>query len=263
MGIFGDTLRQAREDLGASLSEAERETRINRRYLEALEIEDDSSLPPAVYTRGFIRTYCTYLGLSPDGMFDLFGPRRSIEERVQIRPIPADVAATPRRSFRPVVTVAALVLFGLIVAYVWGQYTFLKENVDQLDASASARAAPTLTPGARGVIPIASPSPAVPGIPVLAVGSPSPGPMAASGGAASNLVVDAKVVEQTWLEVWVDGKSALAETVQPGFTRSYSADQQVRMRVGNAAGVQVVVNGSSQGPLGAHGQAVDAIWGRQ
>jgi hypothetical protein len=75
--------------------------------------------------------------------------------------------------------------------------------------------------------------------------------------------VEAKAVEKTWLEVWVDGQSVLAETIQPGFTKSYSADQQVRMRVGNAAGVQVVVNGSSQGPLGARGQAVDAIWGRQ
>src|SRR5690242_14588437 len=182
MGTFGDTLRQAREDLGASLYEAERETRINRRYLEALEIEDDSSLPPAVYTRGFIRTYCQYLGLSPDGMLELFGPRRAIDERVRIRPIPADVAATPRRSFRPVVTLAGLVLLGLVAIYLWGQYTFLKENVGQLDASASPRAAPTPTPGVRGVAPVASPSPAVPGIPVLAVGSPSPAPVGAPAG---------------------------------------------------------------------------------
>src|SRR5580765_7976457 len=102
MGTFGDTLRQAREDLGASLTEAERETRINRRYLEALEIEDDSSLPAAVYTRGFIQTYCRYLGLNPDGMLDLFGPRRILEEHAEIRPIPADVAATPRMRIRPV-----------------------------------------------------------------------------------------------------------------------------------------------------------------
>ena len=263
MGTFGDTLRQAREDLGVSLFEAERETRINRRYLEALEIEDDSTLPPAVYTRGFIRTYSLYLGLSPDGMLDLFGPRRAIEERVQIRPIPADVAATPRRSFRPVVTVAGLLLVGLVIVYVWGQYTFLKENVGQLDVGASPRAAPTPTLGVRGAVPVASPSPTVPGIPVLAVGSPSPASVAGSPGATSGLVVEAKGVEKTWLEVWVDGKSVLAETIQPGFTRSYSAEQQVRMRVGNAAGVQVVVNGSSQGPLGARGQAVDASWGRQ
>jgi hypothetical protein len=77
------------------------------------------------------------------------------------------------------------------------------------------------------------------------------------------LVVDAKVVDRTWMEVWVDGRSVMAETVQSGFARSFTAEQQVRMRVGNAAGVQVVVNGTTQGPLGVRGQAVDAIWGRQ
>jgi len=263
MGTFGDTLRQAREDLGASLTEAERETRINRRYLEALEIEDDSSLPPAVYTRGFIRTYCQYLGLSPDGMLDLFGPRRAIDEQVRIRPIPADVATTPRRSFLPVVTLAGLVLLGLVAVYLWGQYTSIRENVGQLEGGAIARPASTPAPGARGAAPAPSPSPTVPGIAVLAIGAPSPGPGAAPAAPVSGLVVEAKAVDKTWLEVWVDGQSVMADTIQPGFTRSYNAEQQVRMRVGNAAGVQVVVNGSSQGPLGARGQAVDAIWGRQ
>ncbi len=56
MGTFGDTLREAREDLGVSLADAERETRISRRYLEALESEDEAALPAGVYTRGFIRT---------------------------------------------------------------------------------------------------------------------------------------------------------------------------------------------------------------
>ena len=50
-------------------------------------------MPPAVYTRGFIRTYCQYLGLNPDGMLDLFGPQRAIEDHVTIRPIPAEINA--------------------------------------------------------------------------------------------------------------------------------------------------------------------------
>jgi len=254
MGTFGDTLRQAREDLGVSLTEAERETHISRRYLEALEIEDDSTLPPAVYTRGFIQTYCRYLGLDPDGMLDLFGPRRILEEPTIIRPIPADVVATPRIRIRPVVTLAAVVLLGLLIPFVWGQYTSLRKNVGQFDAAPLARAAATPTMAARAVAAGPSPSPA---IPVLAVGSPSPVPN------NTGLLIEARVVEKTWLEVWVDGKSVLAETIQPGFSRAFSGEQQVRMRVGNAAGVQVVVNGATQGPLGARGQAVDAIWDRQ
>jgi cytoskeleton protein RodZ len=254
MGIFGETLRQAREDLGASLSEAERETRISRRYLAALENEDESALPASVYTRGFIKTYCQYLGLNSDGMIDLFGPQEALDEAVDIRPIPADVWTARRISFRPVVTLAGLVLVGLLAVYLWGQYTSLKENVGQLDAAPPLRGGAAPAAGVRvpGLVP--SPSPEVPS---LAAASPSPVSV------ESGLVVEAKVVEKTWLEVWVDGQSVVAETTQPGFTRAFNADQQVRMRVGNAAGVQVMVNGSTQGPLGQRGQAVDAIWGRQ
>ena len=93
MGTFGQTLRQAREDLGASLAEAERETRISRRYLEALETENEAALPAAVYTRGFIKIYCQYLGLNPEGMVDLFGPQQALVDNVTIRPIPAEIKA--------------------------------------------------------------------------------------------------------------------------------------------------------------------------
>ena len=140
MGTFGQALRDAREDLGVSLAEAERETRISRRYLEALETEDDSAMPPAVYTRGFIRTYCQYLGLNPDAMLDLFGPRQAIEDNVEIRPIPAEVNAPRVISFRPAVVLAGLIVASLLVVYLWGQYTSFLENVDRIDTAPTSRA---------------------------------------------------------------------------------------------------------------------------
>ena len=262
MGAFGDTLRQAREDLGASLVDAERETHIHRRYLEALENEDASALPAPVYTRGFIRTYCQYLGLNPEAMLDLFSAGR-VDQRAELRPIPAQLSAPRSISLRPVVVLGILVMAGLLVAYLWSQYNSFVESLgqtEQVPTSRTAAASPTAM--SKPAAPIASPSPEAspspsPVLPVIAA-SPSPAPTPARG-----LVVEARVVERTWLEVWVDGESALAETVQPGVSRTFTADQQVRMRVGNAAGVQVAVNGAAQSPLGARGQAVDASWGRQ
>jgi cytoskeleton protein RodZ len=257
LGTFGQALRDAREDLGVSLTEAERETRINRRYLEALESEDDSAMPAAVYTRGFIRTYSQYLGLNPDAMLDLYGPQQATEDNVEIRPIPAEVNALPAISFRPAVVLVGLIVASLLVVYLWGQYTSFLETVDRIETAPTSRA-PTL-PVAASRTP--SPSPVAGAtIPSLAGPSPSPAPPVVP---EKGLVVDARVVDRTWMEVWVDGRSVMAETVQIGFTRSFTAEQQVRMRVGNAAGVQVVVNGTTQGPLGSRGQAVDAIWGRQ
>ncbi len=254
MGTFGQTLQQAREDLGASLAEAERETRISRRYLEALEKEDEAGLPAGVYTRGFIRVYCQYLGLNPEGMLDLFGPQRALEDHVTIRPIPAEISAPRPLPVRPAAVLASLVLASLLAVYLWGQYTSFLENVERVAPAPTSRGPATLAPAA--VVRTPSPSP-LPALPVLAGPSPSP------SGPERGLTVDARVVDRTWIEVWVDGRSVIAETVQAGFARTFTAEQQVRMRVGNAAGVQVVVNGATQGPLGVRGQAVDAIWGRQ
>jgi cytoskeleton protein RodZ len=257
LGTFGQALRDAREDLGVSLADAERETRINRRYLEALETEDDTAMPPAVYTRGFIRTYSQFLGLNPDAMLDAYGPHQAIEDNVRIRPIPAEINAPRTISFRPAVILAGLIVASLLAVYLWGQYTSFRENVDQIETVPTSRAPTAIVAAGR----TPSPSPASgPAIPSLA--GPSPSPVVAVV-PEKGLVVDAKVVDRTWMEVWVDGRSVMAETVQTGFARSFTAEQQVRMRVGNAAGVQVVVNGTTQGPLGVRGQAVDAIWGRQ
>jgi cytoskeleton protein RodZ len=257
LGTFGQTLRQAREDLGASLAEAERETRISRRYLEALETENESALPAAVYTRGFIKIYCQYLGLNPEGMVDLFGPQQALVDNVTIRPIPAEIHQPRSVPVRPVVVIAGLVLVSLLAVYLWGQYTSFQENVGRTD--------PALTTRAPGTPVVVVPTPSPPpftGPSILGAG-PSPSPVASPAAPERGLIVDVKVVERTWIEVWIDGRSVMAESVQNGVSRSFTAEQQVRMRVGNAAGVQVVVNGATQGPLGARGQAVDATWGRQ
>src|SRR5439155_1432387 len=51
---------------GISLEEISRVTRVASGYLEALESDRFSALPPPVFTRGFIRAYCQALGESPD-----------------------------------------------------------------------------------------------------------------------------------------------------------------------------------------------------
>ncbi len=69
---LGETLQRARLARGVTLEEAERTTRISRRYLEALENENFGLLPAPVYARGFLRTYARYLGLEPSDLLPLF-----------------------------------------------------------------------------------------------------------------------------------------------------------------------------------------------
>lgn len=72
MSPLGETLRRARLAKGISFEDAERVTRIPRKYLEALELENFGILPAPVYARGFLRSYAGYLGLDPAELLPFF-----------------------------------------------------------------------------------------------------------------------------------------------------------------------------------------------
>src|ERR1700759_4894309 len=66
LAAFGEELRRERELRGISLKEIADATKISKRFLEAIERNDHNTLPAPVFTRGFVREYARYLGLSAD-----------------------------------------------------------------------------------------------------------------------------------------------------------------------------------------------------
>jgi len=74
---IGSDLRRARTRREIELSEVEAATRIRVRFLSAIENEEWDALPGGVYTRGFIRTYASFLGLDGDRIVDDY--RREVE----------------------------------------------------------------------------------------------------------------------------------------------------------------------------------------
>jgi transcriptional regulator with XRE-family HTH domain len=85
MAELGNTLSRARRARGITLEDAERDTHVSRRYLQALENEDFSTFPAPVYARGFLRTYSRYLGLNPEELIRVF-PNQELT--VDITPLP-------------------------------------------------------------------------------------------------------------------------------------------------------------------------------
>ncbi|CAH1856373.1 helix-turn-helix domain-containing protein [Convivina intestini] len=59
-------LKDARQQQGLSLDELNQKTKIQTRYLKALEEGDTDTLPSAFYVRAFARRYAEAVGLNPD-----------------------------------------------------------------------------------------------------------------------------------------------------------------------------------------------------
>src|SRR5882672_6659136 len=72
MATFGETLKRERELREISLREISDATKINVRYLEALEQNRFDALPGGLFNKGFIRAYATYIGVDGEAMVDSY-----------------------------------------------------------------------------------------------------------------------------------------------------------------------------------------------
>jgi helix-turn-helix protein len=72
MANFGDTLKRERELREITLREISDATKINIRYLEALEQNRFESLPGGLFNKGFIRAYSTYIGVDGEAMVNCY-----------------------------------------------------------------------------------------------------------------------------------------------------------------------------------------------
>lgn len=122
MSPLGETLRRARLSKGITIEDAERVTRIPRKYLEALEVENYGILPAPVYARGFLRSYAAYLGLDPGELLPFFPVGHVEEPKLENLP---EVRQT--RSYNPN-SMIALGIVGFLVVLVIGLYSLGRED---------------------------------------------------------------------------------------------------------------------------------------
>jgi len=94
-------------------------------------------------------------------------------------------------------------------------------------------------------------APAASGAVGAAPGASAPAPMADG---FHHLVL--KGVEASWIKVIIDGQTAWSILLEPGVVKEYKATQGFKIRVGNASGVEVHINGQPLGSLGPHGKVV-------
>jgi hypothetical protein len=86
-----------------------------------------------------------------------------------------------------------------------------------------------------------------PAVPVAEVRAPAPNP-----NATVRIAITAD--ETVWVRAEVNGKYQFADTLKAHQSRNIDADGMVELRLGNAGGATITLNGNAIGPVGPKGQ---------
>jgi cytoskeleton protein RodZ len=242
---LGERFRAAREARGLSLSDVSEQIRIRSVYLAAIEEENWSAIGAPVYVRGFLRTYARFLGLDPEGVVATFNSGPSVSSQ----PAPAaperisrSAALVHERSQEqgsrgaPLIWAAAVVAVLLVAFVVYNEFTMHRRS-----APASV-AAVTATPALPSNSPSEAPPPSA---------SPPAGP-ALDGPKSIALVLSAP----SWLRVTVDGNVSMEGTFPAGTSKTFHGKSAL-VRIGNAGGVEIFVDGKDVGKLGKSGDVAE------
>ncbi len=273
MSDLGDRLRRAREKKELTLARVEEELRIREKFLKALEEGHYDILPEEVYARGFVRNYAAYLGLDPEEALALYLEDKAPFQATIPPPRPMSPSMKPTVDAPPmsaswlnpvwaiVIAVAIMVIACLMAGGLWAARRYLLSG-----ESVEAKAAPTLPAytviATEAGLPSPTPGISVPFIPTdtptptaTPTVTPTPMPKAYTG-----VEIELVVKEKAWLQVTVDGVKQFDGILEAGERRTFSGQERVAVRCGNAGGVEVIVNGRSEGLMGAPGEVKGREW---
>jgi cytoskeletal protein RodZ len=251
---IAQVLRQTREEKGLSIEQVAKDTLIQRRLLQAIESVDLDQLPEMVYVRGFVKRYADVLGL--DG--------QKLTEVLPVGPVNQTMKPSwkelPAAQLRPLHLYVLYIV--LIASALWGlSYLFRR------DQPAATTVQDVTNPPAEVE---ASPDPSATAEPAEPIQSATAGDEAADADAPeSNLSaaeankpirVHIKLTSQSWMRITVDGETEFEGVLQPGDERTWTADEQLTLRAGNAGGVMVAFNNEDAEQLGEPGSVEEVTF---
>jgi cytoskeleton protein RodZ len=262
MFSVGATLKRARQAQSLDLDAVAARTRINVKYLEAIEADDRGQLPSGFFYKSFVDQYARCLSLdtrelqaevdrvlSADAPLPLPGYESVVSRNIS--------PLRTKRRFPASRSIGSVAVLLVVVGGCSGVYTIWRHRK------------PTQRQAAHvGQVEVRSPRPAPNRVAAVAVFH---APQAASEGAQEpstesvrpagyKVRLDVLAHEATWLSVSTDGKPAFSGILQENQSKRVGGQQFAKMRVGNAAGIEVRLNGKLLAPLGARGQVLDVLF---
>lgn len=160
---LGAALRVEREKRGLDMEDAANRLKISARLLRALEEGDETSLPPLAYTKGFIRSYASYVGLSAEEVSEALGALEAASEPVAPQNVyEPEMVLTPRRNLKPIMAGLFMVCVVAVVLVAWqqGVFDFLSRQTRRLAQPAPLQSAESVDSGNLASRPSAPAAPA-------------------------------------------------------------------------------------------------------
>jgi len=228
---FGEYLRREREMRGIPLEEIAEATRIGKHTLEAIENDEYKKLPPRVYVRGFLKNYALYLGLDVNDVL-----LRYQSYGIGLEESKGNTEIKARRG--PFTGPILLVLVGLIILVVVVLHFYKKSTV----ITPPEKISPALEVP-EGVINSSEQSE------LEKIGPPQVAKK-------EDFTLVATCKELTWLRIEVDDNPPMEYLLRTGDRVKWKGSKFI-LRIGNAAGLNLTLNGKLLGNLGDSGEVLD------
>jgi len=280
MFSVGQRLREARLDQGLDFDTLVARTKIQEKFLKAIEADDRNSFPSGFFYKSFVDQYARALSIDTRELDDEINQMLSAEAPLPlpgegdapmpIRHVPP-LAATKRGTLRALTSFATLVL---VLVGCSGFYSWWRKLQMQPDTPAPAKVEAVKESPA----PVAQAAPLPPevppaqartepaALPISLNAAPAEAPASDASDAedasdaSSGILLELVAREETWLAVSSDGTMIFKGTLSPHERKKVEGKEFAKLRVNNPAALQVKLNGKLLGPLGPPGQFLVVVF---
>jgi cytoskeletal protein RodZ len=232
--LAGEILKKRREDLGRDIQEIADLLKIKADYLAAIENDAFAKLPAPVYTMGYIRCYAKYLDVDAESIVLHYTKNLSQPEHTTIIPIAFSQKKSPKIYYVVLLLVCASALF------FFGSRAWTTRNDKTKVLPRNAQVVKTVRSG------VSKP-------PEENRGLATEGNRGLANG-EHDLQIAAN--DTTWMSIKFGNGKTEEILLMPGNSKSWRFSEKALLKIGNAGGIRVSLDGKDLGMPGGRGQVI-------
>lgn len=285
---FSDDLKKLREEKNITLNQIHNKTRIDKKYLEAIE-EANFSIMPMVYIRAFIKEYSNNIGQDPNEILSKFDLAlkgedydKKVEEEVaetkeeeikkeknnelQTPEIPKAKtnSESPQKSIYYIIT-ALLMMLAIVVIYrvflndplnnKTTEKPFVEIIKSQGDSDKNEESVPKIETDNQ--------TNKTPNKEIVKLDNSKP----TTSVAPSTSKIENQIINkekpltlnltssgQSWVKVIIDDKDISEFIIENGFSKTFNANEKFYLHIGNSGALKILLNGKELDLRGSEGK---------